>query len=290
MKKVLLRLRSYYENEATYTEKNVLQFILKNPRDASVMNIRTLAAAGNCSPSTLMRICRKNGFNGYRELRDSLLQEIGYRQSAASSLKQPSSSSLVRQVVIGYVKALEQTYELFDHQEMEQVAKLLNQASMIRLYGIGASYLAMEDLQMKLVRISRRCSLLHDLHLQMVDASNASAEDVAVVASYSGQTAEILELTRRLRERQCPVVAVTQYSHNELSALADHVLHVPVTEKELRTSASTSRITMLYLVDVLYQLLLEKNYEKDMDRIIETSELLGKKKPDEKENLPEQRT
>lgn len=284
MKKVLLRLRSYYENEATYTEKNVLQFILKNSREASVMNIRTLSAAGNCSPSTLMRICRKNGFSGYRELRDSLLQEIGYRQTAASGLKQPPSASMVRQLAIQYIRSLEQTYELYDRQVMEQAARALNQAAMIHLYGIGASYLVMEDLQMKLVRISRRCSLFHDLHLQMVDASNVSVGEAAVVASYSGQTAEILELTRRLRERQCTIVVITQYSHNELSSLADHVLHVPVTEKGLRTGASASRITMLYLVDILYRMLLEKDYEKDyekdMDRLIETSELLEKKKPD----------
>ncbi|WP_370275692.1 MurR/RpiR family transcriptional regulator [uncultured Faecalibaculum sp.] len=278
MKKVLLRLRSYYENEATSTEKSVLQVILQNPREASVMDIRRLSAAGHCSPSTVLRICRKNGFSGYRELRDSLLQEIGFRQSAASNLKPPRAATMSRQLLLQAIRALEQTYELFDQTIMERVVNHLHKASMIHLYGLGASYLVMEDLQMKLVRIGYRCSLLHDLHLQMVDASNAQPGEVAVVASYSGQTEEMIALAKRLKEQGCVVVVITRYAHNELAGQADYCLHVPVTEKKLRTSASSSHITMLYIVEMLYQLLLEKDYDQDMDRIIETGALLEKKK------------
>ena len=183
-----------------------------------------------------------------------------------------------RQLLLQTVRALEQTYELFDRTVMERVANLLNKSSMIHLYGLGASYLVMEDLQMKLVRIGRYCSLVHDLHLQMVDASNAKAGEVALVASYSGQTQEMIALAKRLKERGCIVVAITQYAHNELAGQADYCLHVPVTEKKLRTSASSSHITMLYIVEMLYQLLLEKDYDQDMDRIIETGALLEKKK------------
>lgn len=278
MKKVLLRLRSYYENEATLTEKKVLQFILKNPRQASVMDIRTLSQAGSCSPSTVMRICQKNGFTGFRELRDSLLQEIGYRQTAASSLRNAGSFTLPRQLLMQEVHALEQTYELLDLSQLERVVSLLRQARVIHLYGIGASYLSMEDLQMKLVRISKPCVLLHDIHLQLVDASNATSEDLAVVASYSGQTSEIIQLARRLKERECTIVAMTQFSHTTLSALADYVLHVPCIEQELRTGAVTSRMCTLYLIDILFQMLLERDYEQDMERIIETSQLLEKKR------------
>lgn len=133
MKKVLLRLRSYYENEATSTEKSVLQVILQNPREASVMDIRRLSAAGHCSPSTVLRICRKNGFSGYRELRDSLLQEIGFRQSAASNLKPPKAATMSRQLLLQSIRALEQTYELFDQTVMERVVNHLHKASMIHL-------------------------------------------------------------------------------------------------------------------------------------------------------------
>lgn len=277
MKKVLLRLRSYYENEATQTEKKVLSYILKNPRQASVMDIRTLSANGSCSPSTLMRICQKNGFSGFRELRDSLLQEIGYRQTAASSLRNTGPLSHPRQLLMQEVYALEQTYELLDLPMMERVVSLLHRARAIHLYGIGASYLSMEDLQMKLVRISKPCVLLHDVHLQLVDASNTTSEDLAVIASYSGQTGEILQIAGRLKERECTIIAITQYSHNELSNLADYSLHVPCIEQGLRTGAATSRMTTLYLIDILYQMLLEKDYDQDMERIIETSQLLEKK-------------
>lgn len=283
MKKVLPRLRSYYENEATQTEKNVLQYILKNPRQASVMDIRSLSAAGNCSAATLMRICQKNGFSGYRELRDSLLQEIGFRQYSASALKSSDSQVAVRQLLMQEVHALEQTYELLDQSILTRVVNMLHQARMIHLFGIGASYLAMEDLQMKLVRINRPCRLFHDLHLQFVDATNATSGEVAVVASYSGQTAEIIRLTRKLKERECTVIALTQYSHNELALLADYVLYVPMIEKGLRTGAASSRTSTLYLVDILYTMLLEKDYDQDLDRLIETSELLEKKKREEED-------
>lgn len=210
MKKVLVRLRSYYENEATSTEKKVLEFILNHPRQTSVMDIRTLSAQGHCSPSTLMRICQKNGFEGYRELRDSLLQEIGFRQTAATILQKANDHSLARKLLLQHVHALEQTYELLDQAVLDQVVNCILQAPIVHLYGIGASYLVMEDLQLKLIRISKPCLLFHDLHLQYVDACNAPENALAIVASYSGQTTEMIELTRKLKERQVNVVLISQ--------------------------------------------------------------------------------
>lgn len=64
-------------------------------------------------------------------------------------------------------------------------------------------------------------------------------------------------------------------------------MHVPRIEQELRTSAASSRTSMLYLVDILYGLLLEKDYEQDMERLIETSQMLEKKKREEDLSLEE---
>ena len=65
MKKVLYRLQSYYNNQATETEKSVLRYILDNTADVVSMDIYTLAKKGYCSPATIVRICKKNHFNGF---------------------------------------------------------------------------------------------------------------------------------------------------------------------------------------------------------------------------------
>ena len=68
MQNVLLRLREVQPSLSS-TERQIAQFILENPDETTTLTIRDLARRSFSSPSSVVRICRVIGFQGYKELR-----------------------------------------------------------------------------------------------------------------------------------------------------------------------------------------------------------------------------
>ena len=66
MKKGLYILEVYYKQNATESEKEVLRFLIHQTKDAIEMDIHSLAKKCFCSPATIVRICKKNGFKGFK--------------------------------------------------------------------------------------------------------------------------------------------------------------------------------------------------------------------------------
>lgn len=73
MKKGLYRLEVYYKQNATESEKEVLRYLIHHTREAVEMDIHTIAKKCFCSPAAIIRLCKKNGFLGFKELKQALL-------------------------------------------------------------------------------------------------------------------------------------------------------------------------------------------------------------------------
>ena len=55
--------------------RGVLRFLRENPEEAAGYSIKQLADKTFSSAATIVRLCRKMGFDGYKELQKSLLYE-----------------------------------------------------------------------------------------------------------------------------------------------------------------------------------------------------------------------
>ncbi|MBL9132754.1 MAG: KpsF/GutQ family sugar-phosphate isomerase [Verrucomicrobiaceae bacterium] len=83
--------------------------------------------------------------------------------------------------------------------------------------------------------------------------------DLAVLLSYSGETAELLDLLPHLKRFGMPVIAITGAASSTLARHADVVLDVHVTQEAcpLNLAPTSSTTTMLVLCDALAMVLLE---------------------------------
>lgn len=281
MKKVIYRLQSYYDNQATEVEKPVIRYILDNPRETIESDIHSLAKKGFCSAATIIRICKKNGFSGYKTLKIALMSDINFnteliRGNNTIKKNEKDKQDIIHEIYEENIRAITNTYNLVDLNVIEQVIKKMKSANIIRLFAIGASYLVAKDIQHKLERINKTSLLYEDTHMQIVNSNNANVEDLAIIVSYSGETKEIVEMAKTIKSNGCKIVSLTQYSNNKLMSLADYNLFVPTIETAPRVGAGTSRLTQLTVVDFLYHSYLEIEDKKYMEKIIKTNDLLRK--------------
>lgn len=164
----------------------------------------------------MVRICRVIGFQGYKELRHALTLELATLGENGSHREkditpQDSLQEIVEKVTHKNIQSLLDTQRLLLLDELEQCVELIANARTVLLFGIGSSLCVAKDTYLKFLRLDKPCVVNEDSHSQLLQARNATAQDVGIVFSYSGQTMEMIQCIKEMKAGGAPVIAVTRY-------------------------------------------------------------------------------
>lgn len=264
----MVRLQEY-KNQASNAESGIVAYLIKSPEQAVNCSIYTLAQRTFSSSATIVRFCRKLGFDGYKDLQKSLLYEMALRQDSVLQLKkdihpQDTLEEIAGKVTLKNMITLEDTCKLLDMEVLKSTVDLLVESKSVGLFGIGSSLLVAKDMHLKLMRVGKSCQLCDDWHAQLLQAKNMGKEDLGIIFSYSGLTDEMLVCAKELKDNGAPIIAITRFEESPLAAIADHCLSVASTEMVFRSSAMASRIAQLNLVDILYAAFINRDYDNNM--------------------------
>ena len=274
MSNALLRLRESSHNFSS-TEKEIARIILDNPQLVVDLSVHALAKHTFSSASTIVRLCNHIGYSGYKEFRWAVTYELAPReQTRKIEQKEIARSDSLEEIIekITYLNiiSLEETSSLMDVQVLRNCVDLIKKASVVYLFGMGASLVAAKDAYLKFLRLNKLCIINEDWHSQLVQARNATADDVAIVISYSGATVEAIECMKALREKKTPIIAITRFVQSTVSDLADYKLYTAANESVFRSGAMSSRLSQLNIIDILYTALANDSYEETLDQLSRT--------------------
>ena len=273
MKNVLIRMKHYREHANT-SEQGILDYVLAHPEEAAECNIHRLAELCYCSSSTIVRFCRKLGFDGYRDLRKALLCELAVRKQSQQTKEKHLERSeemtdMISNITSRNVLSLEESLLLIDTAEIQRSVDLIAGCDRLLLFGLGASYLVAQDAYLKFLRVDKLCCCSSDIHSQYIQARNAKPTDAAIIISYSGYTEEMLRCARDLHARKTPIIASTRFEPSQLVQLATCCLYVVATEELFRSGAMSSRISQLNMIDILYTIYFNRDFNHNVKRLEE---------------------
>lgn len=274
MKSVLVRLKEY-ESLASLTEQSVIRFVLDHPEDAADMSIHQLSEKSFVSSSSVIRMIRKLGFEGYKEFRRALIYELALRKQNQAVERQEitkfdSIQELADKITYKNIISLESTKNLLDYAVLEQCVDLLCNCRSICLFGIGSSLNVARDAHLKFLRLNKPCFVSDDWHSQLLAARNTSSQDVGIVISYSGQTVEMIECEKAMRQTGATIIAITRYDTSPVAALSHYQLFVVANESIFRSGAMSSRISQLNIIDILYAAFANRFYESSLQQLSKT--------------------
>jgi DNA-binding MurR/RpiR family transcriptional regulator len=255
MKNVRVRLKEYHK-QSNGAEQNLIQYMLDHPEKVAKMSVQTLAEQTYTSAATVIRLCQKLGFSGYKEMISCLNYENGLyveqKKSMSTHIDQEDNlQDIVDKVTYRSILALEDTKKLMNLQELEACVGLLSKAEKIGVFGIGATLLPAMDLYAKFLMLGKLCMCNADLHTQMVYGKNLTEKDAAVVFCYSGTSEEMYQYVKLLKERKVPIILINRFGDSDFTLLADHVLYFSSKELQEGTTDTASRISQMNLVDIL---------------------------------------
>ena len=256
----LTKLRSM---DFSHTEQRIADFIIRHADSLSQYTISSIAEACGTSKSMVVQLCKVAGFKGYKELCSQLLVE----QALAIRQEQPEETfddihpgftpAQIAQVIIHQeILCLQDTMDLIDPDALSQAVALIKNADRILLCGVGESGLAAQDMDNKLGRIGLYSRFVQDVHCQLLETTSLTENSVCIVFSFSGRTADMVEVCELAHEAGAKVISITRLGQNPVSELADVQLFVASSESTQRVTAMSSRMSTMSLVDVLFACLI----------------------------------
>ncbi|WP_370614479.1 MurR/RpiR family transcriptional regulator [Mumia sp. Pv 4-285] len=256
---ILVRLRQALPGLRP-SEQRIAKAALDAPAEVAGLGITDLAARCSTSAATVVRFCKSIGFDGYRAFSLALARasagESGRRVQFGVSEGDidPSDSTreVVRKLAFQEARAVEETAEQLDLEQLDRVVAAISEAPVVDVYGSASSGLAAQDLQQKLRRIGHQVNAWTDPHLALTSAAVLSDDSVAIAFSHSGETEESISALRTAASRGAFTVAVTNFPESPLAHLADATLTTVSRETRFRYGAMSSRMAQLMIVDVIF--------------------------------------
>lgn len=245
------------ETNFSATEKRIAEYILAHSAELRGTTIGMVADSCGTSKSMVVQLCKTAGFKGYKDLCGQLLVEQALKEQEQEvryeDIHPGCTVSQICQITMrAEQRSLQDTYDVIEPDDIERAVKLLAAADKIQLLGVGGSGVAALDLYNKLMRIGLNARYSQDTHCQLLETASLTDKSAAIVFSYNGRTADMLEGVELCRQRGAKVIAITRFGKNPLSDASDITLPVASNESLTRVTAMSSRLSTLMMVDLLF--------------------------------------
>jgi RpiR family transcriptional regulator, carbohydrate utilization regulator len=262
------------------TARRIADFIAAHAADVVQMSVTEVAERVDASEGSVVALCRQLGTSGFQQVKIALARDLVQPvQFIHEDLARSDDTALVIEKVFrSDMETLHQTLKVVDAQAMEGAVRAVLAARRVEVYGIGSSAPVAEDANYRLLRIGIESKAVVDSHVQAISASLTGPDVAVITVSHSGSTHETVTATRLAKEAGATTICITNFGKSPLLAYADIVLHTMARETQFRTEAMTSRIAQLAIIDALIACLALASYDRAVDTIGKTFEVLSTKR------------
>lgn len=274
------------QTDFSNAESALVEFILAKGTAIEPLTIKEIAEANFVHPSTLIRVAKKLGYKGWLELRNEFLDEQTYLQTYFDDVDAnfPFQSNDGLMTIANKMASLERTtiddtLSLLNHDDLQKAKQLLLNAKQIKIFGSNANLLISQDFSLKMRRIQKNVVTSQTMGEDAYEAFNSQEDTCAILISYTGENGFIMQIAKILRQQNIPIIALTSIGENTLASVSQAVLRITTRERLYSKIGNfTINSSICYLLDVLYSCVFAEDYQKNLNHLIEISELVDKRK------------
>lgn len=244
----------------TPLESEIASYILNNKDAVTKLKIQELADILFISKSAIHRFVKKIGFNGFNDLKVSIAKEnadllennsyinVNYPFQAKDNPRQIAFKLLEL-----YEKAIKDTFEYVDLDQIKAVSQLIDSADVIDIYTHAHNSNIAENFQDKMLTIGKSVNCPSSFYNQRLTVLASDQKHVAIILCYSGKATFILPIVKKLYEKGVKVIQIGKAGSNYYSQYVTYHLSISDSENNRdRMSQFSSHIAMQYIMDVLY--------------------------------------
>lgn len=241
-------------------EQIVVDFIKQKQEDINKYSTTKIAKETYTSPSVLVRIAKKLGFNGWVELKNAYVEELTYLhkhfKNIDANIPFSSDDSLLNIAnKLGQLKteSILDTLSLIDSKALSQAIQLLDRSNNTGVFGLSNIIFQAEEFAYKMRHIGSKVQTFPIQNTMFQEAAMMDSNDCAIFISYSGESDPLFTVIDILKKKHVPIIAITSIGDSRLSKLADITMHITTRERSYTKVAGFSSLESISLIlDILY--------------------------------------
>lgn len=207
-----MQLESIFNGKAlSDIEKAILTYILKNIDTAIQIGVRGIATKNFTSPSSVMRLAKKLGYNGFSEMVYDFKIRI---------IRNDNVDKIDKKISFD-------TEEIYSYSK-EDIDELINLLRLGKIFITGGGYSAIiaEYLYIKLTSIGTMCLLHNRMEIESIVNNYKREINGIIIVSKSGESRQVLQSAIKCKEIGIKVIAFTGNISSSLAKVADIIIHV----------------------------------------------------------------
>lgn len=251
---LLDRLNLQYDN-LSKCQKRIADYITQHYDKAAFMTAAVLSNTVGVSESTIVRFAYALDYKGYPQMQKELQDVIQNKMTTIQRLKLMeglSSEEIINASCKTDINNLRVTKERNSSEKIDKVVDILANAKTVYLIGTRSSRPLAEFLEYYMSYMMANVHLIrfsaNDIFSQILTANE---EDAALALSFPRYSRSTIETMEYLKEKKCPLIAITDNLNAPPALIADYVL----TAKSYMSSFVDSFVAPLSIINILIILL-----------------------------------
>ena len=258
------------KTDFTPNEKILADFILKHPQDFIRMTTQEISQKCFVSVTSIYRLASKCGASGLSDLKVLLSSSLpGYQEEKGDFdfdfpiKKYQTHHQIIETLKEDYEQTVLNTSHLFDLDTLQNIVQLMDQAKQIDIYTSAGNIFFAQNFRFQMLEIGKQVNVPTEEYHQRLTAASSDQTHLAIVISFSGRGLLAQRIPRILHHNHVPTILISSTEYHPDIQYFDYQLFMSSKENHSKKISSYStRLSLLFILDVLYTAYFERHYEK----------------------------
>lgn len=263
------RIRAQYDTGIfSKSDKRIADYLLEHPGAVDAETASSIAEKVGTSPATVVRFCRKLGFKGLTDMKNSAAY-TNYIESSTTDmdLKKGDDAETVTNKVLQYMKmVLDQLKLSLEPELLQKAADKLADANHVVILDEGGSGTIARAAYDIFLKLAIPCRIVDDIMFQIMEISMMDENDVLFLILNSGRTYNVLQNASYAKQRGIYTIGVVGTKGTPLSKYLDIELPTCIFSSSYLSDISAARLCELVTVSILHSIMALTRDSEQMKR------------------------
>lgn len=235
-------------DELTKSEMKIYQYILDNITTIHSKTVRAIARECYVSTSTILRLVKKLGFEGYNEMTLIIKFTLSNKQQSSTVISEKKHKYKDE-----YSKNISETIRVIDEENIAEVCSKINNSKRLFIFSRGSikAHASYFEFLFKLKGIDvyyPDSSVARNLYV-----NDVHEYDVAVFVDYNGNDEHLLGLLSKVKANSCNnIVSITQANNNLMQNMSNFNFYYFSDEVLINGFDATSNISVYAILEIIF--------------------------------------
>lgn len=221
-------------------EMLVYDYLMKNKEKVTYMTVRELADEVHVSTATVMRFCRKAGFDGYSEFKVKFKMLLNEEKNKKHQVNED-----IQEIQEYFQKISSEIHQ----KELDEIADVVRDAKQVIFIGLGTSGILGKYGARYFSNLKKFSQYIEDPYFPIMEGMS---DAVVIALSVSGETEQVVQMASDFKKNKCKIISITNKSVSTLSKLSDYSLSYYVTDHDMGNHINTTtQIPVIYLIEAI---------------------------------------